>query len=199
MDDTGYLFIPGQYGYRLENWWNSFSTRRRKQLRRELKVLDRLQCRIGTDCENRFDWLVDHSMERFGQDSYFSDPRFREGFHAMLALLADRGLLRVTTILDGTTIAAVDVGAVYNQRYTLLAGAATTALPGVAKLINLQHLQWACEEQLQEVDFLCGDCSWKSLFHLTARPLPLFSSAAVPTVQQSPETRSTSHAEHPHQ
>ncbi len=177
VDETGYLFIPARYEYRMENWWNSFLGRRRKQLRLELDSFHGMRSEIRGGVDIRYDWLVETSIKRFGKDSYFSDPRFREGFRSMLEFLAERGFLRVTTILQGNTVAAVDFGSVYKQRYTLLAGATAADFPGVAKLINLQHLQWVCEQRMKEADFLCGDFSWKPLFHLSPRPLHLFSSA----------------------
>lgn len=68
-------------------------------------------------------------------------------------------------------MAAVDIGAVWNGIYTVVAGGACSDFPGVAKLINFHHLEWACGQQLREVDFLCGEFNWKNRFHLTPRPL----------------------------
>jgi CelD/BcsL family acetyltransferase involved in cellulose biosynthesis len=39
-------------------------------------------------------------------------------------------------------------------------------------------MRWACQQRLQQVDFLCGDFHWKKQFHLTPRPLFLLSSLA---------------------
>jgi hypothetical protein len=67
--------------------------------------------------------------------------------------------------------AAVDMGCLYNGVYTLMAGGTNSRFPGVAKLINLHHMERACRERMHQVDFLCGDFNWKKLFHLTPRPL----------------------------
>ena len=63
----------------------------------------------------------------------------------------------------------------YRGTYTVLAGGTAAAFPGVAKLINFHHLERACRERFQLVDFLCGDFTWKIMFHLTPRPLYLLS------------------------
>ena len=81
----------------------------------------------------------------------------------------------MTTILDGDRAIAVDLGCIYRGTYTLFAGGTHGDYPGVAKLINLRHMERACHEGLREVDFLCGSFSWKTLFHLTERPLYLLS------------------------
>jgi hypothetical protein len=77
----------------------------------------------------------------------------------------------------------VDVGALYRGAYTLLAGGTNGNYPGVAKLINFHHLERACRERFEQVDFLCGDFNWKKLFHLTPRPLYLLTDLAPKSAQ----------------
>jgi hypothetical protein len=50
---------------------------------------------------------------------------------------------------------------------------------GVAKAMNMQHLEFACEHQLSRVDFLCGDFHWKKLWHLDPQPLYKYVSPAL--------------------
>ncbi len=176
VDETGYLFHPPACRYDMATWWAGFKPRHAKALRREVAALlgQGLSVRPGglTDYEK----LVQLNIDRFASTSYFADPRFRDGFREMLAFLSDAGALRVTVVeRDGSPV-AVDVGSVYRDRYTLLAGGTHAGFPGVAKLINLHHLEWACAARVAEVDFLCGDFLWKPLFRLTPRPLYLFTS-----------------------
>jgi len=176
VDETGYLFHPPACQYDIQNWWSLFRNKTRKNLQRELAGFSNARIEIRHGVEEHFHRLVEMSISRFGASSYFAEPRFAGGFNDMLQVIAQMGLLRVTAIeLDGV-LAAVDIGSVYRGRYTLLAGGTDARFPGIAKLINLQHLQWGCEQRLDEVDFLCGDFLWKPLFHLTPRPLYLLSS-----------------------
>jgi hypothetical protein len=175
-DETGYLFYPPQYRFRIESWWADFGPRRAKKLWRELDALKRQGVHQRLGDLSHFDLMVAMSMARFGKSSYFADDRFRLGFFDMLTFLENMGLLRVTVITSGRKIVAVDFGCVYQGRYTLLAGGTDAGLPGVAKLINLHHLEWACSARIDEVDFLCGDFSWKPLFHLKPRSLYLLAS-----------------------
>ena len=80
-------------------------------------------------------------------------------------------MLRITTILVGGRVAAVDMSAVFNGTCTVLAGGTHPDFPGIAKLINFTHLEWACQQRIREMDFLCGEFNWKHRFHLTPRPL----------------------------
>jgi CelD/BcsL family acetyltransferase involved in cellulose biosynthesis len=111
------------------------------------------------------------NIDAFGENSYFFDPRFLNSFEHLIQLLLDNGMLRITTVLIGSKIAAVDIGAVRNRHYTVLAGGTSQEFMGVAKLINIHHMEWACAQRLESVDFLCGDFGWKERFHLSRRPL----------------------------
>lgn len=170
-DEEGYLFCPGRYNYDSRQYWLEFSRKSRKQLARDMAVLS------AKGLSFRYDHLPDASvmfrmnLENYRGHSYFNDPRFLSAFECLIGRLHDNGMLRITTVLLGGEIAAVDVGAVFSNTYTVLAGATHGEFPGVAKLINFHHMDWACEKRFDSVDFLCGDFGWKKRFHLTMRPL----------------------------
>jgi hypothetical protein len=171
VDEIGYLFFPKKYGYSYQEYLQEFSGKSRKNLRRELSRLRSLGLSFRHDKSEDLDLLFRMNLEAFGEKSYFADPRFLNSFEGLLDWLHQMGLLRVTTVLLGGKVAAVDVGAVWESCYTVLAGVTHPDFPGVGKLINFHHLEWACIQRLEKVDFLCGDFGWKERFHLTPRPL----------------------------
>ena len=173
VDEIGYLFVPPDHGYDMSNYLGEFSRKSRKNILRELAAIDSQGVTYRHDDLRDFDIMVELNMERFGSKSYFFDPRFRESFRALARMFQEKGWLRFTTVLIKDEPAAVDMGCVYRGVYTLLAGGTNSRHLGVAKLINFHHMQRACEERLDRVDFLCGDFNWKKLFHLTPRPLYL--------------------------
>ncbi|MFH1037670.1 MAG: GNAT family N-acetyltransferase [PVC group bacterium] len=175
VDEIGYLFSPPSYGYDFDKYLAEFSGKSRKRLKRDLESLENRGVEYLHDRVEDFDHIVRLNIGRFGERSYFSDPRFTQSFYSILDLLRERGWLRLTTVLIEGRVAAVDIGCVYNGVYTLLGGGTDGDYPGVAKLINIHHIRRACRERLDLVDFLCGDFSWKSLFHLSVRPLYLLS------------------------
>lgn len=179
VDEIGYLFFPAHYDYDIENYFQQFSHRSSKKMKRELAAIEDRGVRCRRDDTGDFEHLVRLNMSRFGTSSYFHDRRFLEGFRSLMEFLNDRGWLRMTTLLVGDEPAAVDMGCVYRGAYTLLGGGTHDGYLGVAKLINVHHMRRACEERLDLVDFLCGDFSWKNLFHLTPRPLYLLSNHVV--------------------
>jgi hypothetical protein len=178
IDEIGYLFLPPQYEFEMQNYYREFSHKSIKQILRDVAKIEQLGVSYCyNDCSD-FDLMVDMNISRFGADSYFYDRRFKEGFRSLANFLHEKGWLRFTTVLINGEPAAVDMGCIYRNVYTVMAGGTSSRFPGVAKLINLHHMQWACQQRLQQVDFLCGDFHWKKLFHLTPRPLFLYSSLA---------------------
>lgn len=183
VDEVGYLFHPPIYDYDIENYFQEFSHKSAKRLKREIEAFEALGVQYSHDDPADFDRLVELNVSGFGSDSYFHDPRFREGFRSLMHLLDERGWLRMTSVKIGGEPAAVDIGCVYRGAYTLLAGGTNGSHRGVAKLMNLHHMRRACRERLQSVDFLCGDFSWKTLFHLTPRPLCLLADCQIETIR----------------
>jgi hypothetical protein len=185
MDEIGYLFLPPQYDFEIQNYYREFSHKSIKQILREVAAIEDLGVAYRYDDVADFDLMIEMNISRFGADSYFYDSRFKEGFRSLVNLLNDRGWLRFTTVLINGEPAAVDMGCVYRGVYTVMAGGTNSRYRGVAKLINLHHLQWACQQRLQKVDFLCGDFHWKKQFHLKPRPLYLLSNFASEIVQEA--------------
>ncbi len=170
VDEVGYLFMPGSYDHRFERYFGSYSRKRLKILAKDIAALSR-EVRYRYDVLSDYEALVALNLETFGRNSYFHDPRFENAFRDVLGLLQANGWLRLTTALIDGRVAAVDLGCVYGGTYTLLAGGTNSAFLGIAKVINLHHMAWACSQRLERVDFLCGDFSWKERFRLDRRPL----------------------------
>jgi len=183
VDEIGYLFRPSDYDYDIENYFQQFSRKSAKNIKREIASLQTGACYRYNDISD-FEHMVQLNVNNFGDGSYFYDTRFRESFRTLMHYLNEQGWLRITTVIINGDVAAVDIGCVYRGDYTLLGGGTNRDYRGVAKLINLHHMERGCREKFNMIDFLCGDFSWKQKFHLTERPLYLLSSCST-------ESRST--------
>ncbi len=184
-DEIGYVFFPGLYDFSFEQYQQSFSGKSRKKLRAEIRKLEEHNVCYRYNHYEDVDVLFQLNRESFGEHSYFGDSRFLAAFDRLAGLLDRLGMLRVTTVLMDGRVAAVDLGAVWKNTYTLLAGGASREFPGVAKLINLHHMEWACHRKMDTVDFLCGDFNWKERFHLTPMPLYALSFNRQPIVREA--------------
>lgn len=172
VDEVGYLFLPEPYGFNVENYFEAFSHKTAKKLKKELAGWNQFSIEWRFNCPDDFDILCEMNRRKFGRLSYFYDDRFLESFRSFMQFLHNRGwLYMVTVIIDGKP-AATDMGSLYNRMLTMLAGGIDENFRGIAKLINMHHITYACNNRLDSVDFLCGDFNWKTLFHLT--PMPLY-------------------------
>lgn len=171
-DEIGYLFLPWQYDYCFENYRQSFSGKFKKKLRADLRSFEQRTVEFRFNQFKDIDLMFQMNKDCFEENSFFSDPRFHQSFLNLAAFLEKFGMLRLTTVLVDGAVAAVDMGALWKKTYTLLAGGVNREFPGVAKLINLHHMEWSCDQKMETVDFLCGDFNWKQRFHLT--PIPLY-------------------------
>lgn len=171
VDELNYHFFPRRVNYSFENYLSLYPGKSRKKILKETEVLQghgvSYHLNNFDDIENMFEM----NQANFGASSYFADPRFVKAFTMLSEWLRDRDMLRVTTLKLGGRIAAIDLGAVWRNNYTVMAGCTNSEFLGVAKLINLHHLETACREKMDSVDFLCGDFNWKRRFRLTEAPL----------------------------
>ncbi len=171
-DEMGYIFRPGQYDYSFDNYRQSFTGKFRKKLRAELKKFEERKTSFRFNQFKDIDLMFQMNRDCFCENSFFSDARFHHSFLKLASFLEKFGMLRLTTVLIDDAVAAVDMGALWKNSYTLLAGGVNREFPGIAKLINLHHMEWSCDQRLEIVDFLCGDYNWKERFQLT--PVPLY-------------------------
>lgn len=183
-DETGYLFYPELHiekGRRYERYLATFTGKSRKKLLAGINLFGTRHLAFRYNDPADLKHLFRLNNAQFQEKGYFHDPRFRHAFERLARTLQQQKRLRVVTVLVDNTIAAVDMAGVWNGTATFLAGGTDSAFPGISRLINLHHIQWACAhtdglctmppEEIKCLDFLCGDFGWKERLHLTARPL----------------------------
>ncbi len=170
-DETGYLFYPVNYDYSYEKYIASFASKSRKKILSEVKALEQQNISFRYNNLEDLDIMFQFNINNFGEYGYFDDSRFLTSFKMLANFLNEQKILRVVTVLINNEIAAVDMGSVLNNHCIMLAGGTNKNFPGIAKLINLHHINWACCERVDSIDFLCGDFGWKKRFHLTPREL----------------------------
>jgi hypothetical protein len=181
LDEIGYLFHPPEMGFDMKNYFQRFVWKKLKAIKKEIDTMLSVGCSWHVNCLTDYDIMVDMSLATFGKSSYFHDPRFTEGFREVLRFLSRNGWLRLVSLEIGKKTVAVDMAAVYRDTYVVLLGSTDPEFRGVAKAMNMQHLEFACEQKLSRVDFLCGDFHWKKLWHLDPQPLYRYLSPALKT------------------
>jgi hypothetical protein len=179
LDEIGYLFHPPEIGFDMKNYFQRFVWKKLKAVKKEIEAMLAPGSSWHINCLTDYDIMVDMSLTTLGNSSYFYDSRFTEGFREVLRLLSRNGWLRMVSLEIGGKTVAVDMAAVYKGAYVVMLGGTDPEFRGVAKAMNMQHLEFACEQQLSRVDFLCGDFHWKKLWHLDPQPLYKYVSPAL--------------------
>lgn len=195
IDEIGYVLYPPDINFDLTVYGKRFSNKKFKAI---MKVIESFSGADSAFHRNRLedlDVLVNMSLQHFGPASYLYDQRFRDGFLELIYSLYNKGWLRMMSLeIDGRT-AAVDTGALIGGAYTVFLGGTHPDFLGVAKVMNMHHIEFACQQGLQKVDFLCGDFHWKKLWHLDPEPLYKFVS---PSLRFEEETDQALHNMSPH-
>ena len=179
LDETAYLLFPSDFDFNLDRYYQRFVWKKLKAIKKEIASF------LGTESSwhlNRlsdYDVLVEMNLKRFGEASYFHDPRFAESFRSVMHWLAREGCLRMVSLQIGSETAAIDLSALFKNSYVVMLGGTHVRFPGVAKAMNMQHLEFACQNRVSKVDFLCGDFCWKKLWHLDPQPLYQYVSPAL--------------------
>ena len=170
VDEWNYACFPAQYGFSFASFRKRLSCRFIRQMGRNIERLESRGLSFRENHAADLQVMFEMNLAAFRQESYFSDPRFIQAFEKLAHWLRQENRLRLVTVLVCGKIAAVDLAAVCNNGYTILAGGTNPEFPGVAKYINLHHLEWGFSQRMHCIDFLCGDFGWKSRLGLDARP-----------------------------
>ena len=179
VDETGYLFHPPEIGFLMKNYFQRFVWKKLKAIKKEIENMLAPGFAWHVNRLTDYDIMVDMSLATFGKSSYFYDGRFTEAFRDVLRFLSRNGWLRMVSLEIGGKTVAVDMAAIYRGTCVVLLGGTDPEFRGVAKAMNMQHLEFACKQGLSRVDFLCGDFHWKKLWHLDPQPLYKYISPAL--------------------
>lgn len=173
VDEIGYVLYPSVFDYDIRSYFKRFSNKRLKSI---MKTIHRLtgSSRFHLNRLEDYDQLVKMNIRSFGSHSYLYNKRFRNAFRDVVQLLHAEGVLRLISLEIEGKLAAIDLGALYNGTYTVFLGGTCPDMPGVAKVINLYHLEFAFTNNIKKIDFLCNDFHWKKLWHLDPEPLYQF-------------------------
>jgi len=171
IDEIGYVLYPAFLEYEFDQYRQRFSGKRFKEITRVIRSFTGEGSDFHLNRISDYDRIVEMSLNCFGGDSYISDRRFRESFREVLHLLLNQNKLRMISLEVNGTTAAVDMGALFNNTYTVFLGGTHQDFKGIAKAMNLHHIQFAFENKIPKIDFLCGDFHWKKIWHLDPEPL----------------------------
>lgn len=179
MDEIAYVLYPAGIEFDLAIYRKRFPNKKFKQIMKVVNSFNEMGSALYFNRLEDFGFLVNMSLRQFGANSYLHDHRFRNGFRDIMRFLHDKGWLRMVSLEINGKLAAVDLGATFGETYTVFLGATHPDFLGLAKAMNMYHIEFACREGLKKLDFLCGDFHWKKLWHLDPEPLYKFVTCSI--------------------
>jgi len=158
-----------------EDYLMTLKKKRRLNLRRARRRIERQNPRIVINNFSHFEHLVRLSKERFEQKSEktdWEDPRKIEAFRQVIKLAGKSYKIRMISIMIGNEIAGVDLIALFNRcYYTLICGYNIRDFSGIGNFLNLLEIDDAIRLGMRKIDFLQDSYEWKNNFF---DEIPLF-------------------------
>ena len=165
-DEPTYFLDLLKYKYDYANYMNSFSKKRQKNLRQELKPLLSSNHRITYNNISNFSTLVNLNIRQFGDQSNFMDPYLKKSLRKLLLTVNRNNIVRMISLKVGRKIEAVDFCVIHNNRFYPIAGGANIyRYPNLGKFMTMLDIQSAINEGARFIEFLATFGHWKRLWH----------------------------------
>lgn len=178
IDDSEHEFVKGSFVYdssfsldlskfsSVHSFFDSFSKKHKKNVKYDLKQLEKLDYKVLWNCVDHVDRLVELNKKRFGEDSNYVQLGFEGGMRRLIKLADNKKMLSMVSIKIDKLIEAVEIGVLFNKVYYVLDGGANLKVNNIGKLLIVEHIKKAIELGAAQVDFLSSDSGWKKLWNL---------------------------------
>ncbi|MFH0979177.1 MAG: GNAT family N-acetyltransferase [Candidatus Woesearchaeota archaeon] len=167
QSDSRYFIELDKCGHSLEGYLAAFSSKHRKNLRRDMEQLHRQGYQIHHNRLSDYERMAELNKLRFGDESFFAEKLFIDGFRRLVNTAKERGELHMLSIEANGIVEAVEVAVLYNSNYNVLMGGNNIAASNIGKLMTLEHIKNAIKQGANQVDFLSTDTGWKKLWKMS--------------------------------
>ncbi|MEK6961016.1 MAG: GNAT family N-acetyltransferase [Nanoarchaeota archaeon] len=170
-----FLLYLSKVGHSLDAYLNSFSGKHRKNLKNDLKRLEQLNPIVARNRLEDLDKMIGLNVSRFGDDSFLAEQWFVDGIKRFVNTANSKGHLEMLSILIDNKPESVQLGMIYNKRYSVILGGNNMNIPNIGKLMVVEHIKNAIRLKADVIDFLCTDSGWKKLWNLEEEAVYEFS------------------------
>lgn len=171
-DELTFFLDLMKYKYDYMTYINSFSKKRQKNLRQELRPILNSNYKIVYNKLNNFNTLVNLNIKQFGSHSHFADPYMKKALRKLLLMANRDNLVKLIGLKIGRKIEAVDFCISYkNKFYPLAGGANVYRYSNIGKFMTVLDIQSAINEGARFIEFLATFGHWKKLWHFDSRML----------------------------
>jgi CelD/BcsL family acetyltransferase involved in cellulose biosynthesis len=158
-----------KYNHSVDEYFAAFNKKHRKNLLRDLRILQEKNLEVVRNNMDDFDRLIELSTRRFGDSSFLAYEEFAAGLKKMLKVALERDELEMLSIKVNGVTEASEAAILCNGTYTVLLGGNNLEVSNIGKFLTVEHIKNAIEKKANIVDFLADDCGWKTMWHMEKR------------------------------
>ncbi len=163
--DTRFFIDLKKFDFDLDNYFKTFNKKHRKNLRYDLRQLEKLDYEIKFGNKKDFEKLIEFNVKRFGKESDFNDLDFVNSMKKLINFLDEKKMLYVISVIINGKIEGVEIAALYNDIYYVFNAGSNREIKNLGKLLIMEHIKNAIKLKVPIVDFLSGESGWKKLWN----------------------------------
>lgn len=168
-DEKNYYLDLKKLGGEIERLFSAFSKKHRKNLRYDLRKLEKRGYEVKDNQLADFEKMVNFNQNRFKENSDFNEPEMVLSMKELAKTAALQQRLNLISLeIEGKT-GAVELGVEYNRCYYVLGGGRDLEIENIGKLMVREQIKRAMAKGLEKIDFLSTDSGWKSQWHLETK------------------------------
>lgn len=149
----------------IKEYLSRFNRKHRKNLLYDIRKIEQLNYSLSWETTEHFDDFVKFSVQRFKEDSDFSDDYSVKSMAKLLDFLKGKGMLHSLAVSINGKVEGVEFGALHNGVYYLLNGGNNEEIDNLGKLMIFEHIKNSIRLNASKIDFMAGDSGWKELWN----------------------------------
>ena len=165
-DQPAYSLDLERFDYNLDSYFSSFNKKHRKNLRYDLRQLEKLDYKLVWNVKEHLSRISELNILRFKEESNFNDPKFSKSFKLLIDAAEKLGILYMLSIKIGKNIEASQIALFYNNIYYVLTGGSNSGIKNLGKLLIIEHIKNAIRLKAKKIDFMSTESGWKKLWNL---------------------------------
>lgn len=150
----------------LDNYLERFGKKHKKNLLRDLKILQSTNYKLKWVHSNHIEKFVELSKARFEEESDFNDEENQKEMSRFTSLCEKKNLLHTLLIEIDGKIEGAELAVFFEGHYYVINGGYNPNIKNLGKLLIIEHIRKSIELKAKEIDFLVGDSGWKELWNL---------------------------------
>lgn len=164
-----------KYNNDINQFISSFSRKHRKNLKYDLKQLEKRGCSFRYNYLKDFGRMVTLNQKRFKKGSDFNELEMATSIKELMQTAYRQGKLNMISLMINGRVEAVEMAIIHNGCYYVLCGGRNLEIENIGKAMIIEHINSALNKRIFKLDFLSSESGWKRLWHLGQEKLFEFS------------------------